>query len=353
MVRSHDPGAGRVARVRRDDRGRTDGGLSRPDRAARPGPARGHRDEPGRARDRRPTRHGAAGRSRPRAAPRHPDPGQGQHRDQRRDGDDRGVACARRQPRAARRDDRGTPPRGGRRHPRQGQPDRMGELPRSPPEGDRGNRRPPQRLECPRRLHPQPVRPRRPTRAVRAPGPASPRRPTCASLAIGTETDGSIVCPSARNAVVGLKPTVGLVSQAGLIPISHSQDTAGPMGRTVTDVAIVLNALRSPFGEVVGRHLPRDYRAALRPGALRGARIGVDRRQFSGDAADDGLNRLAERAFETLIGTGRHAHRPDRVGRHGLDRGRRADGHAHRVQGRDGRLPAAPAGHADCGRSPT
>ena len=124
------------------------------------------------------------------------------------------------------------------------------------------------------------------------------------AFAIGTETDGSIVCPAARNAVVGLKPTVGLVSQAGIIPIAHSQDTAGPMCRTVTDAAIVLRALRSPFGEVLGRDRPRDYQAALRPGALRGARIGVDRRQFSGDAADDGLNRVAERAFETLVALG-------------------------------------------------
>ena len=124
------------------------------------------------------------------------------------------------------------------------------------------------------------------------------------AVSIGTETDGSIVCPSARNAIVGLKPTVGLVSQAGIIPISHSQDTAGPMSRSVTDAAIVLNAIRSPFGEVVGRRLPRDYRTSLRPGSLRGARIGVDRRHFSGEGADKGLNRLAERAFETLAARG-------------------------------------------------
>jgi amidase len=124
------------------------------------------------------------------------------------------------------------------------------------------------------------------------------------AVAIGTETDGSIVCPSGRNAVFGLKPTVGLVSQAGIIPISHSQDTAGPMGRSVTDAAIVLTAIRSPFGEAAGRRLPRDYRSALRPGALRGARIGIDRRHFSGEHADDGLNRVAERAFETLAALG-------------------------------------------------
>ena len=125
------------------------------------------------------------------------------------------------------------------------------------------------------------------------------------TLAIGTETDGSIVCPSANNAVVGLKPTVGLVAQDGIVPISHSQDTAGPMGRSVTDVAIALNVLRSPFGAVRGHRLPRDYRAFLRRGALRGARIGVDRRLFSGDpSADAGLNRVAEQALDVMRSLG-------------------------------------------------
>jgi amidase len=132
---------------------------------------------------------------------------------------------------------------------------------------------------------------------------AAPAANLC-TVAVGTETDGSIVCPSARNAVVGLKPTVGLVSQVGIIPISHSQDTAGPMARSVTDAAIMLDALRSPFGEVLGRRLPRDYRSALRPGALRGARIGVNRAQFSGDTADAGLNAVAERAFATMTALG-------------------------------------------------
>jgi amidase len=125
----------------------------------------------------------------------------------------------------------------------------------------------------------------------------------CAA-AIGTETDGSIVCPAGSNAVVGLKPTVGLVSQDGIIPIAHSQDTAGPMGRTVTDVATILNVIRSPFGDAVGRRLPRDYRAGLVRGALRGARIGVDRRAFSGASADAGQNELAEAAFERMESLG-------------------------------------------------
>ena len=125
------------------------------------------------------------------------------------------------------------------------------------------------------------------------------------TIAIGTETDGSIVCPAGSNAIVGLKPTVGLVAQAGIVPIAHSQDTAGPMVRTVTDAAITLNALRSPFGSVGGRRLPRDYRAFLRRGALRGARIAVDRRLFSGDdSADAGLNAVTERALDMLRSLG-------------------------------------------------
>ncbi len=121
------------------------------------------------------------------------------------------------------------------------------------------------------------------------------------AIAIGTETDGSIVCPAGSNAIVGLKPTVGLVSEAGIIPIAHSQDTAGPMVRSVTDAAIVLNVLRSPSAEIRGHRLPRDYRVALRPGALRGARIGVDRRLFAGDpSADAALNAVTERALGTM-----------------------------------------------------
>src|SRR5437762_9432529 len=73
----------------------------------------------------------------------------------------------------------------------------------------------------------------------------------CAA-AIGTETDGSITGPSAVENIVGLKPTLGLVSQDGIIPIAHEQDTAGPMARSVIDVAILLGVLQSPFGEVLG-----------------------------------------------------------------------------------------------------
>jgi amidase len=104
----------------------------------------------------------------------------------------------------------------------------------------------------------------------------------CAAT-VGTETDGSVVCPSGNNLCVGLKPTVGLISQDGIIPIAHSQDTAGPMCRTVTDVAIMLNVLKSPFGAVIGHDLPPDYTVFLQRGTLDGARIGVDQRYFTED----------------------------------------------------------------------
>ncbi len=100
------------------------------------------------------------------------------------------------------------------------------------------------------------------------------------ALAVGTETDGSIVSPAATCGVVGLKPTVGLVSRAGIIPIAASQDTAGPMTRTVRDAALLLAALAGPDErDVATKQIPAglslDFAAALQPGALQGARIGV------------------------------------------------------------------------------
>jgi amidase len=108
----------------------------------------------------------------------------------------------------------------------------------------------------------------------------APAANLCAA-AVGTETDGSVVCPSGNNLIVGLKPTVGLLSQDGIIPIGHSQDTAGPMARTVTDVAILLGVMQTPFGPVLGHALPTDYTQFLKRGALDGARIGVDQRYFT------------------------------------------------------------------------
>jgi len=107
----------------------------------------------------------------------------------------------------------------------------------------------------------------------------APAANMCAA-AIGTETDGSIVCPAGNNMVVGLKPTVGLISQSGIIPIAHSQDSAGPIARSVTDVAVLLNVLKSPWGPVAGHALPADYTLFLDRNALQGARIGIERRLF-------------------------------------------------------------------------
>src|SRR5437899_11915525 len=101
----------------------------------------------------------------------------------------------------------------------------------------------------------------------------------CAA-AVGTETDGSITGPSAVENIFGLKPTLGLISQDGIVPISHQQDTAGPMARSVNDIAILLGVLQSPFGEVLGHALPSDYTQFLQRGSLRGKRIGRDVRYF-------------------------------------------------------------------------
>jgi amidase len=116
-----------------------------------------------------------------------------------------------------------------------------------------------------------------------------------AVVGVGTETDGSIVCPSSACGIVGIKPTLGLVSRAGIIPIAHSQDTAGPMARTLTDAAVLLNVLAaSDPGDAVTRVAgmsgpPGGYAASLDPAALRGARIGVARKFFGFNDRVDGL----------------------------------------------------------------
>ena len=126
-----------------------------------------------------------------------------------------------------------------------------------------------------------------------------------APAAIGTETDGSITCPAAMNGIVGFKPTVGLVSRAHIVPISHSQDTAGPMTRSVEDAAIVLTAIAgsdpadAATAEADARKV--DYRAALDAGSLRGARIGVARFLTGYSEATD---RTFEKALQTLRDAG-------------------------------------------------
>jgi amidase len=113
-----------------------------------------------------------------------------------------------------------------------------------------------------------------------------------AAAGIGTETDGSIVCPSSSNGLAGIKPTVGLVSRSGIIPISHSQDGAGPMCRTVRDAAILLGALTgvdpedSATAASAGK-FQTDYTQYCDPNGLKGARIGVARKYFGfSDAVD-------------------------------------------------------------------
>jgi amidase len=127
-----------------------------------------------------------------------------------------------------------------------------------------------------------------------------------APVAVGTETDGSIVCPAAMCSLVGIKPTVGVTSRAGVIPISHTQDTIGPMARSVADAAALLGCMagvdeRDPATAVAAGRVPSDYTRFLDEGGLRGARIGVAREPYFGtnqavaaaiEAAVDVMRRL-------------------------------------------------------------
>ena len=112
-----------------------------------------------------------------------------------------------------------------------------------------------------------------------------------AAFAMGTDTSGSIRIPSAHNSLVGLRPTLGLSSRAGIIPFGHTQDSAGPMARSVTDVALVLEATAGydpadPITASSGGRIPQSYTSALKPDALKGARIGVIG-DFFGTAPED------------------------------------------------------------------
>ena len=126
------------------------------------------------------------------------------------------------------------------------------------------------------------------------------------AVAIGTETDGSVTCPASTNSLVGLKPTVGLVSRAGIVPISTTQDTAGPMTRTVTDLAILLSAI---VGEDPNDKATRaskgkwqaDYRKFLNANGLKGKRIGVDRKKQS---RHTDINALLETCLNEMTNLG-------------------------------------------------
>ena len=127
-----------------------------------------------------------------------------------------------------------------------------------------------------------------------------------AAAAVGTETSGSILNPSSQNALAGIKPTVGLISRSGIIPISHTQDTAGPMARTVSDAAILLNALAGPDAQdpaTLTAPERTDYTSVLRPDGLKGARIGVAGSPFF-DSLDGDELLLMEKAIQTIRNLG-------------------------------------------------
>ena len=130
------------------------------------------------------------------------------------------------------------------------------------------------------------------------------------AVAVGTETDGSVVCPASINGIVGIKPTLGLVSRSGIIPIAHSQDTAGPMARTVSDAVILLNAMvgvdnKDSITSQFSAKGKTDYTKFLDKNGLKGARIGVVRQYFGKNPSLDTLMeknlKMLEKAGAVLI----------------------------------------------------
>ena len=126
------------------------------------------------------------------------------------------------------------------------------------------------------------------------------------AVAVGTETDGSIVSPASINGIVGLKPTVGLVSRSGIVPIAHSQDTAGPLARSVRDAAVLLGLMSGadaadPASVAVGSRFESDYVRFLNPDGLRGARLGIARRFFAENAP---LDKFLDGCVATLTRAG-------------------------------------------------
>ncbi|MEO6285163.1 MAG: amidase [Dyadobacter sp.] len=126
------------------------------------------------------------------------------------------------------------------------------------------------------------------------------------AVAVGTETNGSIACPASMNGVVGIKPTVGLVSRSGIIPISKTQDTAGPFGRTVADAAALLGAMigndpADPARHVATTPVPADYTKFLDSGALKGKRIGVEKSMLK---VHEGIDSLLAKALSQMKDAG-------------------------------------------------
>ena len=170
--------------------------------------------------------------------------------------------------------------------------------------------------------------------------------------AIGTETDGSITCPAAINGIVGLKPTVGLVSRTHIVPISHSQDTAGPMTTSVRDAAELLTVIAGsdpadPATREADKH-KHDYAAALDADSLKGKRIGVMRfaSGFGTDAAFETALAVLRQQGAILVDIKKF----DRSG----DRQERDPGPADRAQGRHGQVSQEqPGADPRRARSPT
>ncbi len=141
------------------------------------------------------------------------------------------------------------------------------------------------------------------------------------SVSIGTETDGSVVCPASVNGIVGIKPSLGLVSRSGIIPIAHSQDTAGPMGRTVKDAAIVLNTIvaqdaNDSLSDTFPANIP-DFSDGLTADALEGARIGVIR-NYDGVGNDARVDAIFDNAVEMLRSLGANVVDPVEIDMEGL-----------------------------------
>jgi amidase len=139
-------------------------------------------------------------------------------------------------------------------------------------------------------------------------GSAAAAAASLCAAAIGTETDGSITSPCACGSLVGLKPTLGLVSRSGIVPIAHSQDTAGPMARTVAECALIMNAIAGPDPDdaiTVARRVPRniDFTAELGRTNLRGVRIGVGRQFFGAFEKADAVIEEALRVLRGLDAT--------------------------------------------------
>lgn len=134
-------------------------------------------------------------------------------------------------------------------------------------------------------------------------GPGAAVAANLCTAAIGTETSGSIISPASQNSLVGLKPSIGLVSRTGIIPITHSQDSAGPMTRTVKDAAILLGAMTAADPEDTATHCEgrvayTNYTTFLDANGLQGARIGIPRFYYQG--LDEARAQIIERAIELL-----------------------------------------------------